>query len=274
MIKFLIDNLNMTNRLKAPESPKNLAADIPVQILGVDIDDISFADAADVVIKLAKDKTGGHLVTTVNSEFIMLAQKNRDFAKILRRSDLALADGVGVVLAKLTFGGKYHERIAGVDLLEEVCRRSCKKGLRIGFLGGFGDVAEVISKRQRLKNPGLKVVFCESGEPTIGSDLRLRRAINGVGGIDILFVAFGMGRQEFWIERNRKFLNVGVFMGVGGAFDYLGGVKKRAPKTVQILGLEWFWRLLMEPSRFWRMRVLPVFLMMVLEQRFAKIFKK
>jgi len=88
-----------------------------------------------------------------------------------------------------------------------------------------------------------------------------------------LFVAYGMGQQEFWIERMRGKLNVGVFIGVGGAFDFIADVKKRAPKYVQNLGFEWLWRLWLEPIRIRRMRVLPLFLLLMMGEALRKKLK-
>ena len=242
-----------------------------VDVLGVKVADIAAKKAHDLILRLAGDKKGGHFVATVNSEFVMLARKNKRFAHILADADLALADGAGVVFSKLIFGGKVHERIAGVDLIEKLCAKSTKKVIRVGFLGGFGDIAEGVAKRQKLANPNLKVVFAGPGDPTISYDSRLKKQLLASGRIDILFVAYGMGKQEFWIERFKNKLNVGVFIGVGGALDYLAEAKMRAPRLVQGWGLEWLWRLVLEPWRIWRMRVLPLFLFLVLKKKFRKI---
>ena len=207
----------------------------------------------------------------------MLGRKNAKFAKILANADLSLADGVGVVLAKLIFGGKVHSRITGVDLVEKLCQRASEKAIVVGFLGGFGDVAKIVEKRQKSASPGLKLAYAGPDLETISHDLRLDKADLAKKRVDILFVAYGMGRQEFWIEKHKKLLNVGVAIGVGGAFDLLAGVKKRAPVFWQKAGMEWFWRLLMEPSRFRRMSVLPIFLVLVLvdfvKTRFLKFQK-
>ena len=230
-----------------------------IDILGVRVDDISRDEATANILRLAKARSRGNYVVTVNSEFVMMARRNRDFARILASSDLALADGQWVVISKLILGCKAHDRITGVDLVENLCRKVANRPITIGFLGGFGDVATRVAKRQKKLSDGLKVVFTAACDPTIGSDLRLKALLDKAGRIDILFVAFGMGRQELWIERMRKSVNVGVYIGVGGAFDYLAGVKKRAPRLLQVWGLEWLWRLALEPSRVWRMRVLPAF---------------
>src|SRR3989338_9452172 len=201
-----------------------------IDILGVKIDDISENLAVQKVMELSMDSEKSHYVVTVNTEFVMLARRNRQFLKILNEADQALADGAGVVFSKRIFGGKVQDRITGVDLIEKICQKSANRPIRIGFLGGFGSVAAMVAKRQKIKNPDLKVVFTQSGDPSIGYDLRLKRQLLQLGRIDVLFVAYGMGRQEFWVERNKNDLNIGVFIGVGGAFDYLSMVKKRAPE--------------------------------------------
>lgn len=241
-----------------------------VNILGIEVDDISLKFALDAIIKMAAGEKRGKYVVTVNSEFVMLARRNREFCRILNNADLALADGVGVVWAKLIFGGKEHDRIAGVDLVEKLCEISAKKAIVVGFLGGFGDLANMVKVRQIFKNPGLKVVFADPGDPAMGYDLRLKRQLAARGGVDILFVAYGMGQQEFWIDRVKSQLPVGVFIGVGGAFDYLSMVKKRAPGAAQRSGFEWLWRLILEPRRAWRMRVLPIFAILVFLAWFRK----
>lgn len=247
-----------------PKRPKTGWKVPKIDILRVKVDDISKNFAIDRIIELSGDKEKSHYVVTINSEFVMLARHNRQFFDILANADLALPDGAGVVFSKRIFGGKVQDRVTGVDLVDQICARIRNRPVRVGFLGGFDDVAEIVAKRQKIKNPGLRVVIARPGDPSIGYDLRLKKMISAVGRVDILFVAYGMGQQEFWIKRNKNRLNIGVFIGVGGAFDYLSMVKKRAPFVFQRWGMEWLWRLLMEPQRIVRMRVLPVFLVLVL----------
>lgn len=245
-----------------------------IDVLGVKVDDISLKGAISEIIRFSQDRKRSHLVVTVNSEFVMLSRRDPKFSSILAQADLSLADGIGVVFSKLIFGGKIHERITGVDLIENLCTQSAKKNVRIGFLGGFDDVAEEVASRQKAKNPGLLVVFAEPGDPTMSFDLRLKRAILRAGRIDVLFVAYGMGQQEFWIKRFLNWVDIGVFIGVGGAFDYLSSVKIRAPKVLQNTGFEWLWRLALEPRRIRRMWVLPIFLFLVLEKWLFNITPK
>lgn len=252
----------------------NLASKIPpkplnrpkIAVLDVQVDDISEKDAISRILEMAKDSMGHHFVATVNSEFVMMAKKDKQFASVLKSTDLNLPDSVGVVAAKLILGGKERSRVTGTDLIEKLCEKTAGLPITVGFLGGFGKVAAVVAQRQQGLFTGLKVAFAAEGNPAIGQDLRLKREIFGNKRVDLVFVAYGMGTQEFWISRNKQALNVGVFIGVGGGFDYQSEAKMRSPRFLQKMGLEWFWRLLQEPQRIWRMRVLPIFAFLVFWQ--------
>lgn len=257
-------NLASINPPNGPEGPK-------IRILGVDVDDISEKDAVFAILKMAKDKKGHHFVATVNSEFIMLTKRDEKFKNVLKTADLSLPDSAGVVLAKLILGGREKNRVTGTDLIEKLCEKSAGLPITVGFLGGFKNVAGDVAKRQKAKFPGLKVSFAASGDPAMGSDSRLKSQYFSKKRVDLVFVAYGMGAQEFWISRNKDKLNVGVFVGVGGGFDYQSEAKVRSPRILQNLGLEWFWRLTQEPQRIRRMSVLPVFTILVFWQFFRQL---
>lgn len=243
-----------------------------ISVFGVDVDDISLDEAAKMIVNLAGSGQREKYVVTVNAEFVMKAKKDHKFAKILANADIAVADGWWVAFSKLIMGGHAQGRITGVDLIETVCKLSGNKPIGVGFFGGFGGVAAEVAKRQKLASPSLKVVYYGPGDDTTSSNLRLKVPKSLSRRIDILFVALGMGKQEFWIEKWAKKLDVGVFIGVGGAFDYIAGVKKRAPKFLQENGLEWLWRLILEPKRLWRQRTLPIFFLMVMSEIFRQKF--
>lgn len=244
-----------------------------INVLGVYIDDVSFDEAVEKILNFSRSRKGGHFVATVNSEFIMMAKRDEKFLDVLNKADLNVADSMGTAVAKLIMGGKVYGRVTGVDLVETLCQKSAEKSVTVGFLGGFSPIARELAKRQRGRYENLKISYAEAGNPSARFDSRLRRDLKKAGRIDILFVAYGMGTQEFWIERNRNTLDIGVFIGVGGAFDYLSGVKKRAPIALQRVGLEWLFRLLREPSRFKRMSVLPIFAMLVFREKFLEIVR-
>src|SRR3989344_1764518 len=137
-----------------------------INVFGVGVDDISPQDALSQIIKLAKGVKRGSLAVTVNSEFVMLARRNPKFKEILKSAQLALADGFGVVLAKRILGGKFQNRVTGIDLVEKICAKGAKNTFRVGFLGRFDDVGEGVGSPQKAKNPGLEIVFVGSGTPT------------------------------------------------------------------------------------------------------------
>lgn len=258
------------------DTMKNLKKINRINVFGVGVDDLDKDEVEREIVKLVKKPGKGCYLVTVNSEFIMLAHRNRKFARILAKSDISVADGWWVAKSRLICGGKAHDRVTGVELIEMVSKISANNPIRIGYMGGFGDVAAIVAKRQENAHKGMRVVFESPGVNTTGSETRLKLELDAVGRIDVLFVALGMGKQEFWIDKMKDKLNVGLYIGVGGAFDYLAGKRKRAPEFLQNIGLEWLWRLLLDPARIWRMRVLPQFFLLVvakfLKNKISKIF--
>jgi N-acetylglucosaminyldiphosphoundecaprenol N-acetyl-beta-D-mannosaminyltransferase len=184
------------------------------------------------------------LVVTVNSEFVMQAQEDEEFKKILNQAGLALADGVGL---KLVDGSL--EIVAGRRLVEGLVGNQSKSEYKIFYLGGGNSVAQKMAEKYGgMADPGHKDI--RSGMLDVRENARIIEKINGYGP-DLLLVAYGAPWQEKWLWRNRDRIKAGVVMGVGGAFDYLVGRAKLPPEWVSNVGMEWLWRLLHEPWR-WR----------------------
>lgn len=242
------------------------------------------------------EKQTGRYIVTPNPEMIVKAQDDQAFLKTLTSSDLSLTDGVGVTLSASFLGKSGLTRLTGVDMVDSLCRLASdmsskdeKKPVTVGFLGGRGGVAERTGKCLAKKYPGLVISFVgeewdkqgfENAKKILGykDTKRLRQdaqqkisniTISSFPQIDILFVAFGFPKQEFWMYEHRGTIPVKVMMGVGGAFDYLSGDVKRAPKFIRDLGLEWLFRLAVQPWRWRRQLALPRFLYLVLKQRFT-----
>ncbi|MFA5750042.1 MAG: WecB/TagA/CpsF family glycosyltransferase [Candidatus Shapirobacteria bacterium] len=228
--------------------------------------------------------TKKYWVATVNPEFVMESLKDKKFGQILQsRTQLNIVDGIGLVWARevvgknfvgklfsgfrvgmKVLGGIYKNKIvSGADLVLDLSRMTAEKGLKMFFLGGFGNRAQKTA--EFLKNEfGLKqeqLDWCE-GEPNISNEEVIEK-INKFRP-NILLVAYGMKKQEFWIADNLKKLDVGLVMGVGRSFDYYSGELKRAPKWCQRMGLEWLYSLIKEPKRIKRQLVLPKFIWKVL----------
>lgn len=212
-------------------------------ILGVEIDDINLGEAAAQVEEWIK-KGGHHYIVTPNPEFLVSAQNDPVFKKVLNKADLAIPDGVGLKL----FGG-LKNRLSGADLAEELVRLSAEKGYRIAFLGGKKEVAKKAAERLKQRYQNISVVFADDGGPV---DREGNSGKIVIPKADLLLVGFGQVKQEKWIYRNLQDVPVKVVIGVGGVLDYWAGVVPRAPKPLRFLGLEWLFRLIIEPKRIVR----------------------
>lgn len=203
-----------------------------------------------------------HQVATVNPEFVMRAQRDPDFARVLDGADLCLPDGTGVVWAARRQGCGVGQPVAGTDLVEPIAAMCAQAGFRLFLLGARPGVAADLAGRLKSRHSALEVAT-HAGGPEAAHDAETLPLIEKHR-TDVLLVAFGAPSQEMWIERMRDRLAVSVAMGVGGAFDYLTGRVPRAPVWMRNAGLEWLVRLAYQPWRVRRMAVLPVYALKVL----------
>lgn len=202
---------------------------------------------------------GLHQIATVNPEFIMTAQRDAEFHRILNRAELCLPDGVGLLLAGRWLGRPFPERVAGSDFVYHLARLAATNGWRLFLLGAAPGVAEEAAAIFQERFPGLIIAGTFSGSPDPAENEAIVERINE-SQAGMLYVAFGAPKQDKWISRNREALgSVRVAMGVGGSLDFVAGRATRAPRWVQQTGLEWLHRLLKEPWRWRRMLALPEF---------------
>lgn len=237
------------------------ARDFSVRVLGVKVDCVDM-DAALERIEHMVEAGGHHLVATVNPEFVMRAQSDRQFARVLESADLCLADGTGVVWAARRQGCAMRGPVTGVDLIPPLAALCARDGIRLFLLGAEPGVADDLASRLRAQHPRLEVAS-HAGSPDPSSDsqtLSLVRAHRA----QVLLVAYGAPRQEMWIDRLKDRLGVAVAIGVGGSFDFLTGRTPRAPAWMRRAGLEWLHRLGTQPWRIGRMAVLPAYAFKVL----------
>ncbi len=202
-------------------------------------------------------------VITVNPEFVMAAQKHTLFRTAINQAALVFADGVGVVLATRWLHQPVPERVTGVDTVVALAQRCATQGYRLYLLGAAPGVAAQAGARLQEIAPGLQIADTYAGSPAPAEEDEIIERIREARA-DVLCVAYGAPAQDLWIARNLERLPVAVAMGVGGAFDFLAGRQRRAPRAMQRLGLEWLYRLYREPWRWRRMLALPLFAFQVL----------
>jgi N-acetylglucosaminyldiphosphoundecaprenol N-acetyl-beta-D-mannosaminyltransferase len=231
------------------------------KILGVRVDCLDMNTALERIERFV-DEGGPHMVATVNPEFVMRAQTDPDFARVLTSAELCLADGSGVVWAARRQGCSQREPVAGVDLVQPLAAMCARRGFRLFLLGALPGVADQLAAQLRAANPGLQVA-ARAGSPAASDDAETLKLIHEHA-TQVLLVAYGAPAQELWIDRLRNRLGVAAAMGVGGAFDYLTGRVPRAPEWMRRAGLEWLHRLVRQPWRIRRMAVLPVYAFKVL----------
>lgn len=236
-----------------------------IQILDIPIDNLSYNSALEQIEKYIIER-GNHIIVFANPEIILMARQIQEYKEYIKGASLVLPDGIGLIWASKILKSPLCERVTGTDMVYSLAKLSQKKGYSLYFLGGERGVALVAKKNLEKMFPGVKIVgyyhgyFDENEEIKIKSDIKEKKP-------DILMVCLGMYKQEMWIKRNFMDLNVPVCFGNGGALDFVSGKRKRAFRWMQVLGLEWLFRLIQEPKRIKRQFKLIFFIIEILKHR-------
>lgn len=254
-----------------------------VKVLDVQFDvctkDEALARIFDVLLN--RQNENGKQIVTPNPEFLLEARNNAEFRTVLNRSWLSIPDGIGILWASsfqlsslrysrlvrmvkavksligITLFPKscrkiFPERITGIDLMESICALSGQNNIPIALIGAATGIAEKVKKNLEIKYKGVNIVCTFAGSPSENDFPAIKKLIEETKPA-ILFVAYGSPFQEMWINKHLPELkSVKIAMGVGGSFDVISGEKKRAPAIIQKLGIEWMFRLIIEPARFKR----------------------
>jgi N-acetylglucosaminyldiphosphoundecaprenol N-acetyl-beta-D-mannosaminyltransferase len=187
----------------------------------------------------------------INASKLVAMQQDEELRRIIEACELVSADGQSVVWASRLLGDPLPERVAGIDLMQELFARAEQRGFRVFILGAKAEVLERARTEITARYPRLQLVgtrdgyFTEEEGAAVAEEVRSARP-------DILFVAISSPRKEYWLGRYGRIIDVPFVMGVGGAIDVVAGITQRAPGTLQRLGLEWAYRLAQEPGRLWR----------------------
>lgn len=230
-----------------------------LKILDVWVDPVTMSGALDRVEAFVEKGARPHAVFAVNPEKNFSVPSDPALHDIFRGADLLIPDGIGVVLAARLLHGVRLTRVPGVELMERICGLAAKRGYGIFLYGAREAVNEKASRTLQERYPGLRVAGRSDGFVTEEEMPALIDRING-SGAQVLFLALGSPRQEKWFARHGGSLaTVRVCQGIGGTLDTIAGTVRRAPAAWCRLNAEWLYRLLKEPTRIRRQRVLPLF---------------
>lgn len=236
-----------------------------VDVLGVPVSTATFEETVE---KMSQSISSGAkaLIVTADSSGLAMSEEDADLKRIYQGAALVTADSSGVVSAIKSLSGKRVERVSGVDLVDALCHESSQKGFRIYLLGSAHGVAELAAERLRLKHPGCQIVgtrhgfFPASDDEVVASEVAESKP-------DVLLVAMGIPRQEKFLDKCLELTGAKLGMGVGGSLDVFSGRAKRAPRLVQAVKLEWLWRVMLNPSKWRKVALLPKFALLVRRQK-------
>ncbi|ALA61137.1 WecB/TagA/CpsF family glycosyltransferase [Nitrospira moscoviensis] len=236
-----------------------------IEILGVPVDCLTMDRTVELAASiLAGDKP--HSVVAVNPEKVMRARRDPALRGQLRRANVLIPDGIGVVMAARILGLGRLRRVPGSELMPRLCELAARRGYRVFLFGAAPDVNERAAQVLCERYPGLIVAGTQHGFLADSEMPAFIERINRLQ-VDLLFVALGSPKQEDWMDRFVPRLRVKICQGVGGTFDVLAGRVRRAPAAFRAVHLEWFYRLVSNPRRLRRQAALPLFAVQILKQR-------
>lgn len=219
-------------------------------ILNTYVNAISMEETIEAVEAIIKEgKPTQHVV--INASKVNLMEKDEKLRKIVNDCPIINADGASIVWAAKVLGVPLTERVTGIDLFLKLVEIANEKQYKIYLFGAKEEVVCKVKSIFEEKYPNLQIVgfrngyFTEADEDDIVKDMQK-------SGADMLFVAFSSPKKEYWVHKYIKQLNIPFVMGVGGSFDVVVGVTKRAPLWMQKCGLEWVYRFIQEPGRMWK----------------------
>ncbi len=220
------------------------------EILNSFFDVVTTTQSVDWATNLINSGGRGY-ICTVNVAILMMMRSNPRLQKFVDNAALIVADGQPIVWASRLLCRPLPERVSGVDLIDEIAKKSADGDFKIYLLGAKSKVIEAAVAKLRKKYPGVNICGYSNGYFS-KEEIPQRVATIRESGAHVLFIGMGVPLQEFFLDDNWPQLGVNLAVGVGGSFEIFAGTKKRAPIWMQNTGLEWFYRLLQEPRRLWK----------------------
>lgn len=237
-----------------------------IDVLGVGFDNMTMDQAVAEGMRLINTE-GAHYVVTPNPEIVETCREDAEAMDAVRSADLVIADGIGIIYGAKILGTPLKQKLPGIEYAQNLMVRMAQEGKTLFLLGAKPGIAEAASAKLQEKYPGLKVVGTHDGY--FKEDGPVVEAIRQ-SGADVVFVCLGAPKQEKWMKKNGEATGAHLLLGLGGCLDVFSGTVQRAPEIYQKLGLEWFHRLIKNPSRAGRMMKIPLFLVHVAGEKGKK----
>jgi len=238
-----------------------------ITLLGLKIDRVRVVEALAFIEDRIHRRDPAHVVTA-DASMVVLARQDTELLGIVNNAELVTPDGSGILWASRLLRKPIPERVSGVDLVAHLCRLSAAvdKGYRIFFLGAAPGVADAAAVKLRDRFPGAQIVGARNGFFTAEEEEGIAGQLAALKP-DVVFVAFGIPKQEKFIARHRAAIGASVYIGVGGSFDVYSGLVRRAPVWMQNAGLEWIYRLYQNPKKISKVMTLPKFALLAIRAR-------
>ncbi len=249
-----------------------------INISNVDIDSYSFSQVVDIIIDHALHAHNAEYVVTPNAHHLLLLQHDPYFREIYHNAFLSVPDGVPLLWAAQFLGTPLADRVNGTDLFEQLCAIAAEKNLKVFLLGGRPGAANKAKEILQARHQALDIVGVYCPPYGFESDPLELAHINAqirAAKPNILFVGLGAPKQEKWIYENYQKIDVPISLGIGVSFELTADMVRRAPVLMQKIGLEWLFRLIVEPKRLWRRYIIgnPMFVSLVIKQKIKMLIK-
>lgn len=232
----------------------NIGLDIPrCDVLGVNVSAVNMNMAVHQIESWVNQRERNYVcITGVHG--VMESQRDPLLKQIHNQAGMVTPDGMPMVWLNRLRGNSHVSRVYGPDLMLETCALSLRRGWKHYFYGGADGVADLLARRLQERFPGLQVAGIHCPPFRALSDEEDREIVQTINasGADIVWVGLSTPKQEFWMHKHLGRINAPVMVGVGAAFDFHAGLKSQAPRWMQKVGMEWFYRLLTEPRRLWK----------------------
>lgn len=237
-------------------------------IISFSVTSIPYNAQISLMMKWAKNNLS-KVVCIANVHMLIEAYQNPQFGRVLRKADLVTPDGMPLVWMLRLMGAVHQDRVAGIDVLEGLCRLAVQDKVSVYFLGSQQSILTKMKERLDREFPGLEIAGMHPlpfRPLTPSEDEKLVETLNQ-SGAGIVFVSLGCPKQENWMSQHQGKVSA-VMVGLGGAFPVYAGIHRRAPVLIRRAGLEWLYRLLQEPRRLWKRyaTTIPIFLWLVGKQ--------